>query len=453
MARKHDVVIIGAGLAGLQTALLLEDAGLDVRIVEAKSRIGGRIHSMRQLGTNAEAGGTFIGAGYRRLFAVAERFGIRLIDVTPLLEFFREQDLCLGTEIIRQSEWPAHPANPFPERDKTLLPWNYHRVLTSRENPLEEPEQWLDPEFAQLDVSLHDWMRSLGLGDDVIRIGYNINSSFGTDARDVSALLMLFRAAFSKAQRRYAREGSIGFTVENGVQRITDAMAAGLAHDVLLEHVVTAIDASHDGPRVECANGVTLMCDHVVSAIPSGALHNVAIMPALSDTQAGGIAELPSQPVTQVYLAPKREFWRDDGYAASLFTDSAAGMIAAVRDGTDPTRITHLTAWVMGKHAAELDRLPSEAAGQSTIAAIERVRPAAAGQLECIGLQSWGNDPYCCGAWAYFHPGQIRRFAASMARPHGHVHFCGEHLGRGSRGIEGALESAEAVVAEILPAC
>jgi monoamine oxidase len=451
MTRKHDVVVIGAGLAGLQTALLLEDAGLDVRVVEAKSRIGGRIHSMRQLGTNAEAGGTFIGAGYRRLFAVAERFGIRLIDVTPLLEFFREQDLCLGTQIIRQSEWATHSANPFPDRDKTLLPWNYHRVLTMRENPLEEPEQWLDPEFAKLDISLHDWMRSLGLGDDVIGMGYNINSSFGTDARDVSALLMLFRAAFSKAQRRYAPEGSIGFTVENGVQRITDAMAAGLSHDVLLEHAVTAIGTAPDGLHVRCASGATLLADHVVSAIPSGALQHVAVTPPLPDVQAAGIAALPSQPVTQVYLVPKREFWRDDGYAASLFTDSAAGMIAAVRDGTDPTRITHLTAWVMGAHAAALDRLSSEEAGRQTIATIEQIRPAARGQLECIGLQSWGNDPYCCGAWAYFHAGQIRRFATSMGRAHGHVHFCGEHLGRGSRGIEGALESAEAVVAEIIP--
>jgi monoamine oxidase len=201
----YDVVVIGAGLAGLYSALLLEEQGLDVLVLEAQARVGGRIHSMRQLGSNAEAGGTYIGAGYDRVRHVATRFGIPLIDVTPILEFFREQDLVLGTTTIRQAEWPTHPANPFPERDRSLLPWNYHRVLTMRENPLASPEDWLAPQHAGLDISMHAWMRKLGLSDAVIRIGYGINTSFGEDAHDVSALLLLFRGAFSKAQRARRR--------------------------------------------------------------------------------------------------------------------------------------------------------------------------------------------------------------------------------------------------------
>ena len=80
-----------------------------------------------------------------------------------MLEFFREQDLALDGEIIRQREWPTHPANDFPERDREQLPWNYHRVLTMRDNPLEEPGDWLDARHAALDVSAHEWLRSLGL--------------------------------------------------------------------------------------------------------------------------------------------------------------------------------------------------------------------------------------------------------------------------------------------------
>ena len=70
------------------------------------------------------------------------------MDVTPVLEFFREQDLALDGEIIRQSEWPTHPANDFPERDREQMPWSYHRVLTMRDNPLEAPGDWLDPRHA-----------------------------------------------------------------------------------------------------------------------------------------------------------------------------------------------------------------------------------------------------------------------------------------------------------------
>jgi monoamine oxidase len=81
---------------------------------------------------------------------------------------------------------------------------------------------------------------------------------------------------------------------------------------------------------------------------------------------------------------------------------------------------------------------------------IERLRPAAKGQLELIGSHSWGADPYAAGAWVYFRPGEVTRFAGIIGRPHGRLHFCGEHLAVANRGMEGAMESGERAAAEIL---
>jgi monoamine oxidase len=429
---------------------LLEESGLNVIVLEAQERIGGRVHSMRELGSNAEAGGTYIGAGYDRIMRVAARFGIRLIDVEPILEFFREQDLVLGTTIIRQAEWPTHPANPFPERDRNLLPWNYHRVLTLRENPLASPEEWLAPRHAGLDISMHAWMRKLGLSDAVIRIGYGINTSFGEDAHDVSALLLLFRAAFSKSQRERVADVSSGYTVENGVQRIPDAMAGALRRAVVLGCPVVAIVENRNAVRVDCADGSFVTAKRVISSIPFGVLRRIWLDPPLTGLQAEAVAELRSQPITQVYLGARRPFWEDDGYAASQFTDSLPGMVAAARSATDPATVTHLTAWVMGRHARALDGLAAADVGGRVIAAIEGLRPAARGQLEFLGLQSWGSDPYAAGAWAYFRPGQIRRFAEPMRAQRGRLHFCGEHLAVATRGMEAALETAERAANEVV---
>jgi monoamine oxidase len=445
-----DVVVIGAGLAGLHSALLLEEQGLKVLVLEAQARVGGRIHSMRELGSNAEAGGTYIGAGYDRVMRTAARFGIRLIDVTPILEFFREQDLVLGTTIIGQAEWPAHPANPFPERDRNVLPWNYHRVLTMRENPLAGPADWLQPRHADLDVSMHAWMRSLGLSDAAIRMGYGINPSFGEDAHDVSALLMLFRGAFSKAQRERATGAGIGYTVENGVERIPEAMAGALHNEVALECPAVAITEAQNALRVDCVDGSFVTAKRVICSLPYGVLRKLKLDPPLTGLQAEAVDSLRSQPITQVYLGVRQPFWEEDGYAASLFTDSLPGMVAAARSATDPKTVTHLTAWVMGRHARSLDGLTEAEIGRRVIEAIELFRPAALDQLEFLGLQSWGDDPYAAGAWAYFRPGQIRRFAAHMGMRHGRVHFCGEHLALASRGMEAALETAERAVAEVL---
>ncbi len=372
-----DVLVIGAGLAGLHAALTLEAVGSKVLVLEAQQRVGGRIHSMRQLGGTAEAGGTYIGAGYARVIGAAERHGVELMDVTPILEFFREQDLVLDGEIIRQSEWPTHPANDFPERDKQQMPWNYHRVLTMRDNPLDAPGDWLDPRHAALDVSAHEWLRGLGLSDRAIALAYGLNASFGRDAHDVSALLLLFRGAFSKQQRALAPEASLGYTARHGVQRIPEAMAAGLHGGVELDQAVVAIELSDQRATVTCANGRRIRASHVVSSVPPSVLRRIAIEPKLPESQAEAVATLPSQPLTQVYFAPRSRFWEQDGYAPSLFTDTRAGMLAAARNRDDPTEVTSLTAWITGENAAALDRLPPADAGRAVLAAIETLRPAA----------------------------------------------------------------------------
>jgi monoamine oxidase len=217
-----------------------------------------------------------------------------------------------------------------------------------------------------------------------------------------------------------------------------------------LEHEVAAISLEPTQATVTCTNSRRFRASHVIAAVPTGVLRQMAIDPKLPAAQAQAVATLPSQPLTQVYLAPRSRFWEQDGYAASLFTDTRAGMLAAARNRDNPTEVTSLTAWITGDTAAELDRLPAAEAGRAVIGAIETLRPAAQGQLELLGLHSWGADTYAAGAWAYFRPGEVTRFAAVLGLPHGRLHFCGEHLARMSRGMEGAMESAEEAAAAIL---
>ena len=277
----------------------------------------------------------------------------------------------------------------------------------SGENPLAEPGEWLSPAAAVHDISAYDWLKSLDFSDEAIKLAYGMNVSFGENAHDVSALLLFFRAAFSVAQRRFAPEGIVGYTAKDGVARIPEAMAEALAPPVQLNKVVAAINGHPSYAEVHCTDGTVYRAPHVVCSLPFGVLRHIDMNPMLQGLQAEAVNTLPAQPMTQVYLAHKSNFWEIDGYTPSLFTDGVAGMIAGARNGEDPEEVTSFTSWTLGPNASILDALPPADAGQRVIEAIEAARPAARGQLEFLGLKSWGTDPYAQGGWAYFQPGQI----------------------------------------------
>ena len=453
--RRHtgsDVIVVGAGLAGLNAALHLQEGGARVEVLEARDHVGGRVQSMRQLGHSQEAGGTYIGAGYERITAVCARVGIELVDVTPMLAFFREQDLVLDGELIRQSEWPGHPRNVFPESFKTQMPWTLHRTLAVQDNPLPAPERWLDPEFSMHDVSVRSWLTGLGLDEPGVRIAYDLNPSFGDHAGDVSALLLFFRAAFSVAQRRSAPEGVLGYTVENGVQRIPAAMSDLLDEEVQFGKTVTAITTGNHEAEVRCASGDVHVAPHVICALPIGVLRDVTIDPTPPGPQGEAFRSLASQPVTQMYFGHRSRFWDDDGHAASIFTDGPAGMFAAARNGKNPEEVTSFTAWIMGPNARKLDSLPEKDAVRTVLSSIESARPAATGKLEYLGLKAWGRDPCARGAWTFFKPGQVLRLSRDMGLSHKRIYFCGDHMARTARGMEGAMEAGEEAARNILTA-
>ena len=154
--------------------------------------------------------------------------------------------------------------------------------------------------------------------------------------------------------------------------------------------------------------GAACARSHVVAAVPPSVLRRIAIEPKLPAAQAEAVATLPSQPLTQVYFAPRSRFWEQDGYAPSLFTDTRAGMLAAARNRDDPTEVTSLTAWITGDNAAALDRLPPAEAGRAVLAAIETLRPAARDQLELIGYNRGARTLMPAALGRIFGPARSR---------------------------------------------
>jgi len=448
---KSDVLVIGAGLSGLGAALLLQEAGLNVQVIEGRNRIGGRVQSFRNIPGNPEAGGTAFGPGYARLVDAANTHGVKLIDITPIVPFFFDRQLVLGNDFISKDSWPTHPGNPFPDDARALMPWMYLPMLLGKSNPLKTADAWLDPEHAQLDISLHEYLTGMGQSDEIIRLAYDTNPSWGNSSHDVSALMPLSAYFFSAMQQQLAASSKImGYTAAGGNQAIPEAMANALKTEVHLGRSVSGIRSTDSGTEVHCADGSVYQADRVVCSVPFSVLKRIKIEPLLTGLQAKAVATLESQVINQLHMIAKKPYWEDDGMTPNMFTDSLCGMVVAEHKGEQPQDITSLTSWVRGPNAAWMDQVDEHDAIAAVIADIERLRPAAKGTLEAVAYKSWYRDPFSSGDWAVWQPGQVSELAPHVATPHGHIHFCGEHTAVSNRGMEGALESGERVAFEVL---
>jgi len=450
-ATDSDVIVIGAGLSGLQAARLMESEGLRVTVLESRNRVGGRVLSYRHIPGSPEAGGTSFSAGYARMMQVSQELGVGLVNLDPIRPFFAQRTLALGGQIISAAEWPEHALNVMPEHARQRMPWGYLSTKMFMNNPYPTPSDWLSPDYAHLDVSVREYLAGEGETDAVIDLCYDINPGWGNNADHVSAAMVLFAMRFGAAQRGFTGpDGGSAYTAVNGNQSIPEAMAASLNSEVQLDRRVTGISDTGSGVEVACEDGSLHRAARVVCSLPCSLVRNLAIEPALDSMQAEAVNSVDSQILNQLHLTAKRPFWEDDGMAPSMWTDSLAGMIIAEHKGDRPEEVTSLTSWTRGAPAAEMDKLSNEEAAARIVADIERLRPAAKGQLEVAAYHSWYNDPHAAGDWAVWQPGQVTRYAAHVGRQHGRVHFCGEHTAIANRGMEGALESSDRVASEVL---
>ncbi len=113
------MLILGAGLSGLQTALLLETHGLSVTVLEARDRVGGRVHTLDDLPGKPEAGGQGFSSKYQRLLALVDRPQVLM---KPASQSDKALLLHVRGQTVLPQDWPKSSANHLEERERQLIP-------------------------------------------------------------------------------------------------------------------------------------------------------------------------------------------------------------------------------------------------------------------------------------------------------------------------------------------
>lgn len=443
-----DVLVLGAGVSGLNTAWLLEQEGLKVAVLEGRQRVGGRVHTLFDQPGYPEMGFGTMFSGYGRGLDAAKRTGLEMVDISKRSER-NPPMLVLGGQVIERADWAASPLNPFPAEHKAVMPWELFPRLLTKHNRLKDWATWMEPSSIPLDNSVHDFLKAQGLSDAAIRLAFNVSPYYGTSAYDVSTLMYEFNEGWIKTIM--AEPGA--FAVKGGNEQLPRAMAKLLKGDVLLGKEVIGIDSASDAATVTCADGSTFRAKRVVSTLPFSTLRNVRIHPPLEGAQAQAVHTLPYQALSIAFLTVKSPYWEEEKrLGPGMWTDGRLGVVNAQRFGKTPEEVTGLLVWGRGNLANYWDGLGKEAALKMIVNEIETIRPAAKGKIGGAYLHSWKGERFNAGDFSYFAPGQLTSIVGSMAEPHGRLHFAGEHTAKSNRGLESAFESSERAAIEVASA-
>lgn len=446
-ATQSDVIVIGAGLSGLNAALTLEEQGLKVTVLEGRKRIGGRLYTLNEIPGAPEAGGNGIGHSYARLLDLARRLDVDLVPERLRTEPRENSALHIRGQFISMTDWPQSPLNPHPEALRQLGPWQVIFGFLSSRVPQMELDGWQSPQWAHLDVPVAQYLREQGLNDETLRLA-NHFSSYGTNIWQSSLLQLCHVFTFARKSAELAA-GRGTMSVKGGNQRMPEAMARALRGDVLLGRPVAGVRMDTNGVEVHCADGSRHRARFCVMSAPFSALRLIPVDPWFRGLQAEAVATLPYHHAFQVHFAIEKPFWEKDGLPPSFWSDGLIERFNALNYGPNDS-ISSFMHYSNGDSADRFDRLSPAEAARLILAEVERVRPAAKGALRVLHTYSWQESLFSGGAYASWAPGQIPRFAAAMRQPHERMHLCGEHTSLLARGMEGALESGERAALEIL---
>jgi monoamine oxidase len=311
--RSTDIVIIGAGLAGLTAADELSRAGHDVLVVEGRDRVGGRIHTTEVAGVPVDAGATWVAPGHTAVRELADRLGCEIVpqfhDGNGVISFGGKRRVESITALA-----------PWVMLDLTRI---MHRLQTMvDELPVSLP--WQHPHAALFDsISFGEWLASThALADTRRFMGMFTMVHFGAPVGDVSLFnVMRYIRTLGGLEHMLAVEGGdqqdrILGTAHTLAQRLADT----LGPRVLLASPAERITTIDDRVTVE-TNRHTITARYVIVTATPTHRATIEFTPALPDQHYGLSRSWRLGALSKAFVAYDRPFWRDQGLSGEAVSD------------------------------------------------------------------------------------------------------------------------------------
>jgi monoamine oxidase len=448
MAGSHeaDVVVVGAGLAGLAAARRLTAEGVSAVVLEARERVGGRVlNEPIGDGKVVEVGGQWVGPGQDRLYALAAELGIGTFpthtDGESLVEYAGR---------LRRYRGTLPRINPLAMLDVERAQRRLNRL--ARRVPLEAP--WDAPGARSLDgQTVASWMRrnvATRAGRTLFEVG--VEAVWAAQPEDLSLLHLLFYVhSAGGLERLFDTEGGAQQDrFVGGSQLIAERLAEPLR--VVLSAPARRIRHGHGRVQVD-ADGTAASGRRAIVAIAPTLAARIAYDPPLPGYRDQLTQRMPLGTVIKCMALYDEPFWRAEGLSGQAMSD--AGPVRLAFDNSPPDGAPGvLLGFLEGRRARQLGRLSPEARRNAVLDCFGRFFGPRAGRPDRYLERLWAEEEWTRGCYGcHMPPGTWTSYGPALREPIGALHWAGAEYATVWNGyMDGAVRSGEEAAAAVLAA-
>ena len=448
MSAATDVVVVGAGLAGLSAARRLVDAGTEVVVLEARNRVGGRTLTLPAAdGTPIDHGGQWIGPTQTRLAALAAELGVDTYPTHTAGENVLELDGALRRYTGEIPRLGPHVVADLAQAQAKLA------RLSRRVRP-EAP--WETPGAERLDSqTFWSWMRrnvyTRG-GRTMLEIA--TQAVWAAEPADVSLLHFLFymRSAGGFDALIDTEGGAQQDRFVGGSQLVSLRLAEELGDAVHLSAPVRQIEHG-DGWVTAQSDALAVRARRAIVAVPPALAGRIAYDPPLPGLRDQLTQRMPQGTVIKAMAVYDRPFWRDDGLSGHGISDLGPAKI--VYDNTPRSGSPGvLLGFFEGRTAREWGARGARERREAVVAGFTRMFGSRARRPERYIERVWADEEWTRGCYGCYMPtGGWTVFGRALREPVGPLHWAGAEVATVWNGyMDGAVRSGEEAARAVLRA-
>ncbi|XP_067879699.1 amine oxidase [flavin-containing] B-like isoform X2 [Heterodontus francisci] len=476
----HDVIILGAGISGLSAAKRLGEMGLNVLVLEARDRVGGRTHTVHDPRFGyTDVGGAYIGPMQNHIVRLAKELGVE----TYLVDDSQYSLIEIQGSVRRFSGVIPPIYNPIGLLDLN----NAIRTIDKMAAEIPQTSPWKHPSAEQLDsMTAKEFIERMVWAESTKSLlNIFVKTLFCVEAHEISTLCLLWAIRCGQGIEMMSNisGGAQERKFVGGAQTISERLAERIGKDrVRLRSPVVRVVQEQDGVTVTSEGGEAFRARFAISAVPHAILQMIHFQPPLPARKSQLIQRMPMGSVIKTVTFYDEAFWKERGFSGCSMSDTGPvdfSIDDTKPDGSHPAIMGFIQAGTARRMSLDTPerRCEEPRSVLQEVIKIEKMRGKDQTKYEAVTRKesvckhyakifkmkeflnpkdyiekNWMEETYSGGCYSSsFGPGVLTSFGEALRQPVGRIHFAGTELADEWAGyMDGAVQSGERAAHEIL---